>query len=70
MKLNRRETSATAWPPSMTVETCWMCGLQLPVQQLVPDGGNACADVRWYCQDAAGCTQRWTSQSRVARVSW
>jgi len=28
---------------------------------MVPDGGQACADIRWYCQDAKSCTQRWTA---------
>ena len=28
---------------------------------LVPDGGQACADVRWYCKDAQACTERWTA---------
>jgi hypothetical protein len=44
---------------------CAMCGIQLPVHQMVPDGGQACADVRWYCRDAKACTDRWTS--RLAR---
>jgi hypothetical protein len=28
---------------------------------MVPDGGQACADVRWYCKDAKSCTERWTA---------
>jgi hypothetical protein len=38
-----------------------MCGIRLPVRQLMADGGNACPDVRWYCRDVWGCTRRWTS---------
>jgi hypothetical protein len=45
------------------VRSCWMCGIRLPASQLVADGGSACADVRWYCQDTRACTQRWTSRS-------
>ena len=41
-------------------ERCWMCGIRLPVTQLVPDGGHACADIRWYCRDLRACTDRWT----------
>jgi hypothetical protein len=41
--------------------TCAMCGTELPVSLMVPDGGEACTDVRWYCRDAAACTQRWTA---------
>jgi hypothetical protein len=43
------------------VESCWMCGIRLPVSRLVADGGSACADVRWYCQDMRGCVERWTT---------
>jgi hypothetical protein len=28
---------------------------------MVADGGSACPDLRWYCRDTAGCTERWTS---------
>jgi hypothetical protein len=35
---------------------------------MMPDGGRACADIRWYCKDAKSCTERWTAQlSRGAR---
>jgi hypothetical protein len=40
-----------------------MCGIRLPARQMMADGGSACPDVRWYCRDTAGCTQRWTSRS-------
>ena len=42
-----------------------MCGIRLYPGQMVADGGSACADVRWYCLDMRGCTERWTS--RLAR---
>lgn len=45
------------------IERCWMCGVRLPTAQLVPDGGRACADVRWYCRDLRACTSRWTVAS-------
>ena len=38
-----------------------MCGIALPLGLLVPDGGLACADIRWYCKDAKSCTERWTT---------
>jgi hypothetical protein len=40
---------------------CSLCGIAFPVGLMVPDGGQACADVRWYCQDAKSCTERWTA---------
>ena len=40
---------------------CSLCGMALPTNLLVPDGGQACADIRWYCQDAKSCTERWTA---------
>jgi hypothetical protein len=40
---------------------CSLCGIALPTGLLVPDGGQACADIRWYCQDAKACTERWTA---------
>ncbi len=46
----------------LQVATCSLCGLERPVGLMVPDGGEACADVRWYCKDAKACTQRWTSR--------
>jgi hypothetical protein len=39
-----------------------MCGIRLYPGQMVADGGSACADVRWYCLDMQGCTERWTSR--------
>jgi hypothetical protein len=40
---------------------CSLCGIALPTGLMVPDGGQACADVRWYCKDAKSCTERWTA---------
>jgi|HubBroStandDraft_2_1064218.scaffolds.fasta_scaffold384764_2 hypothetical protein len=51
--------------PSMRsagVQSCWMCGTRLPTSSMVADGGSACPDVRWYCQDTRSCTERWTSR--------
>ena len=50
------------------VVSCWMCGIRLQQNQMVPDGGGACADIRWYCEDARACTERWTSTRREARA--
>ncbi len=44
-----------------------MCGLELPLGLMVPDGGHACADLRWYCKDAQACTDRWTSRPSPQR---
>jgi hypothetical protein len=48
---------------SAQVRSCWMCGIRLPANQMMADGGSACHDVRWYCRDTWGCTRRWTSRS-------
>jgi hypothetical protein len=45
----------------LEVAECAMCGIALPLALLVPDGGPACADIRWYCKDAKSCTERWTT---------
>jgi hypothetical protein len=55
-----RSTLAQAGP---TVKSCWMCGIHLSADHMMADGGSACADVRWYCVDTRGCTERWTSRS-------
>jgi len=55
------QSGAAAFGNSM-IESCWMCGIRAGVDQLVPDGGSACPDVRWYCRDMIGCTQRWTAR--------
>ena len=45
----------------LEVGQCSLCGIVLPLGLLVPDGGQACADIRWYCKDAMSCTTRWTT---------
>ncbi|HTT53224.1 MAG TPA: hypothetical protein VMH35_17650 [Streptosporangiaceae bacterium] len=57
-----------AFPAMRTagVQSCWMCGTRLPASSMVADGGSACADVRWYCQDTRGCTERWTARRALA----
>lgn len=54
-----RGTPLSAAPAA--IRSCWICGIRLPAEQMVADGGSACADVRWYCRDMRGCTERWTS---------
>ena len=41
---------------------CSLCGIELPLALMVPDGGDACADLRWYCKDSKSCTDRWTAR--------
>jgi hypothetical protein len=48
---------------------CSLCGTALPLGLLVPDGGQACADIRWYCKDARSCTERWTTAGPRARAN-
>ncbi len=45
----------------LEVAQCSLCGIALPLGLLVPDGGQGCADIRWYCKDAKSCTERWTT---------
>jgi hypothetical protein len=54
--------------PAVTIQTCWMCGIRLPATLMVPDGGEGCPDIRWYCQDARQCTERWTSHRPPASI--
>jgi len=51
-------------PRPLEVAQCTMCGAALPLGLLVADGGQACADIRWYCKDAKSCTERWTASLR------
>ena len=51
------------------VVSCWLCGIRLHQNQMVPDGGNACLDLRWYCKDIQACTERWTSAQRQKRAA-
>jgi hypothetical protein len=58
------ESPAAAQPGRLrplAVAPCSLCGIALPLGLLVPDGGQACADIRWYCKDARSCTERWTT---------
>jgi hypothetical protein len=50
------------------VVSCWMCGIGLHHSQMVPDGSEACDDVRWYCKDTRACTERWTSTRRYTHA--
>jgi hypothetical protein len=52
----------------LEVAQCSMCGIALPLALLVPDGGQACADIRWYCKDAKSCTDRWTTARPPGRA--
>ena len=52
---------------ALQAERCALCGIELPLSLLVPDGGHACADLRWYCKDAQACTERWTSRRAPER---
>jgi hypothetical protein len=45
----------------LDVAECALCGFTHPLGLLVPDGGPACDNVRWYCKDARACTERWTA---------
>ena len=49
---------------------CALCGIELSIISLVPDGGSGSADVRWYCRDIVSCTERWTANRawRAGRV--
>jgi len=52
----------------LEVVQCSMCGIALPLGLLVPDGGQACADIRWYCKDARSCTERWITARPPGRA--
>jgi hypothetical protein len=55
--------SVRYWAEQANAKSCWMCGIRLPADQMVADGGNACLDLRWYCRDTWACTERWTWRS-------
>ncbi len=68
---------ASAEPPAATgrdrlrpleAAQCSLCGIALPLSLLVPDGGQACADIHWYCKDARSCTERWTTARPPGRT--
>jgi hypothetical protein len=52
----------------LQVAQCSLCSIALPLGLLVPDGGEACTDVRWYCKDAKSCTERWTTARPTPRA--
>ena len=61
--------SVRYWAEQANAKSCWMCGIRLPADQMVADGGSDCPDLRWYCQDTWACTERWTSRpARPAAV--
>ena len=51
-------------PRPLEVAQCSLCGIARPLGLLVPDGGQACADIRWYCKDSISCTERWVAARR------
>jgi hypothetical protein len=53
----------------LEIAECSLCGITRPLGLLVPDGGSACADIRWYCKDAKSCTERWTA-ARPRTPAW
>ncbi len=55
--------SVRYWAEQANAKSCWMCGIRLPADQMVADGGSACPDLRWYCRDTWACTERWTWRS-------
>jgi hypothetical protein len=56
------EAAQPGHPQALQVAQCSLCGVTRSLGLMVPDGGQACADVRWYCKDARSCTERWTAQ--------
>jgi hypothetical protein len=52
--------SVQYWAQRANVKSCWLCGIRLPAEQMVADGGSVCPDLRWYCRDVWACTGRWT----------
>ena len=39
--------SVRYWAEQANAKSCWMCGIRLPADQMVADGGGACPDLRW-----------------------
>lgn len=54
----------------LEVAECTMCGVAQPLGLLVPDGGEACTDIRWYCKDVKSCTERWTAAGTSHGEAW
>ncbi len=61
----RRPRRAGSTTRTGSVVSCWMCGTRLDSSKMLPDGGDGCHDIRWYCQDIKACTQRWTTSRRI-----
>jgi len=55
-------------PRPLEVAQCSLCGITRPLGLLVPDGGRACADIRWYCKDVKSCTERWSTATQRRRT--
>jgi hypothetical protein len=64
----RAPTGEGSAVPRGAVASCWLCGTHLLQHQMVPDGGHACTDIRWYCRDTLACTERWTTARRMAQT--
>jgi hypothetical protein len=60
-------TGGDGSPGELANATCALCGIELSIISLIPDGGPGSAEVRWYCRDIVSCTERWTSD-RARRV--
>ena len=68
MASETRTPSAEGFAARRTaIVLCWLCGIRLQQYQMVPDGGHACGDIRWYCRDTRACTERWTSARHLAQ---
>lgn len=46
------------------IVSCWLCGISVHSNRMLPDGGDACDDVRWYCTDVQSCMHRWMASAR------
>lgn len=56
-------------PRPLEAAQCSLCGIELPKGLLMPDGGIACTDIRWYCRDTRACTERWTARLPQGRAA-
>jgi hypothetical protein len=54
-------TDGDGSPGELANARCALCGIELSIISLVPDGGPGSAEVRWYCRDIVSCTERWTA---------
>ena len=54
-------TRGDTGPGELANASCALCGIELSIISLVPDGGPGSAEVRWYCRDIVSCTERWTA---------